>query len=79
MHLHSHLVESKSGKAPKHDFAVLLHVQEQVLGSRIGVAGDVTAHIASVLSQKQEQVFLSKNGVEGPLLVLEVVSISLEK
>jgi hypothetical protein len=54
-------------------------VQEQVLGSRIGVAGDVTAHIASVLSQKQEQVFLSKNGVEGPLLVLEVVSISLEK
>lgn len=57
LHLHSHFVESKSGKAPKHDFAVLLHVHEQVLGSRIGVAGDVTAHIASVLSQKQEQVF----------------------
>ena len=26
LHLHSHFVESKSGKAPKHDFAVLLHV-----------------------------------------------------
>jgi hypothetical protein len=34
----------------------LLHVQEQVLGSRNGVSGVVAAHITSVLSQKQEHV-----------------------